>query len=88
MQQVGESVEEQEARSCLGSFGLQGKVVSETPLRALSGGQKVYTVPPRFFRFYNVLSRDGLGAPSPGAYYIQTPSFAVSYLLGGGCTFM
>lgn len=32
---------EQEARGCLGSFGLQGKVASDTPLSQLSGGQKV-----------------------------------------------
>jgi len=36
-----EKVDEQEARSCLGSFGLQGKTASDTPLIALSGGQKV-----------------------------------------------
>lgn len=30
-------------RACLGSFGLQGKVASETPLVQLSGGQKVST---------------------------------------------
>ena len=37
----GEAVVESEARACLGTFGLGGKVSSETPLTALSGGQKV-----------------------------------------------
>ncbi|KAF7302027.1 Iron complex transport system ATP-binding protein [Mycena indigotica] len=37
----GEKVIEQDARRCLGSFGLQGKVASDTPLVQLSGGQKV-----------------------------------------------
>ncbi|KAI5479106.1 Iron complex transport system ATP-binding protein [Pseudohyphozyma bogoriensis] len=37
----GENVVEQDARACLGSFGLQGKVASDTPLGLLSGGQKV-----------------------------------------------
>ena len=38
---AGENVVEQDARACLGSFGLQGKVASDTPLVLLSGGQKV-----------------------------------------------
>ncbi len=37
-------VEERDARACLGSLGLQGKIASETPLKALSGGQKVSRV--------------------------------------------
>jgi ATPase subunit of ABC transporter with duplicated ATPase domains len=37
----GESVSEHEARSCLGACGLSGKLASETPVLALSGGQKV-----------------------------------------------
>ncbi|KAJ6616249.1 P-loop containing nucleoside triphosphate hydrolase protein [Mycena sp. CBHHK59/15] len=37
----GEKVVEQDARKCLGSFGLQGKIASDTPLGQLSGGQKV-----------------------------------------------
>ncbi|KAF8213955.1 P-loop containing nucleoside triphosphate hydrolase protein [Mycena galopus ATCC 62051] len=37
----GETVVEQDARRCLGSFGLQGKIASDTPLVQLSGGQKV-----------------------------------------------
>ncbi|KAL8277263.1 hypothetical protein RQP46_010332 [Phenoliferia psychrophenolica] len=37
----GEKVVEQDARACLGSFGLQGKIASDTPLVLLSGGQKV-----------------------------------------------
>jgi len=37
----GEAVVESEARACLGTFGLGGKLASETPLTALSGGQKV-----------------------------------------------
>ncbi|KAJ7223921.1 P-loop containing nucleoside triphosphate hydrolase protein [Mycena rebaudengoi] len=37
----GEKVVEQDARKCLGSFGLQGKIASDTPLLQLSGGQKV-----------------------------------------------
>ncbi|KAJ7068669.1 P-loop containing nucleoside triphosphate hydrolase protein [Mycena amicta] len=37
----GEKVVEQDARKCLGSFGLQGRVASDTPLVQLSGGQKV-----------------------------------------------
>lgn len=40
----GEKVVEQDARQCLGSFGLQGKVASDTPLVLLSGGQKVRLV--------------------------------------------
>ncbi|KAM0747556.1 P-loop containing nucleoside triphosphate hydrolase protein [Meredithblackwellia eburnea MCA 4105] len=40
-EEKGEKVTEQEARACLGSFGLQGKIASETPLGKLSGGQKV-----------------------------------------------
>jgi ATP-binding cassette subfamily F protein 3 len=44
----GDKITEQEARPCLASFGLQGRVASDTPLAALSGGQKVpleiYTV--------------------------------------------
>lgn len=34
-------VEEGEARACLGNFGLGGKLASDTPIGALSGGQKV-----------------------------------------------
>ncbi len=34
-------ITEQEARRSLGALGLTGKTVSETPLNALSGGQKV-----------------------------------------------
>ncbi|SGY73775.1 BQ5605_C005g03318 [Microbotryum silenes-dioicae] len=37
----GETVLEQEVRACLGSFGLQGKTASDTPLGQLSGGQLV-----------------------------------------------
>ncbi len=37
----GVNVEERDARACLGSFGLQGRIASDTPLKALSGGQKV-----------------------------------------------
>ncbi|GAA5970859.1 hypothetical protein JCM3765_006106 [Sporobolomyces pararoseus] len=37
----GEKVAESEARACLGSFGLQGKIASDTPISQLSGGQKV-----------------------------------------------
>ncbi|KAJ7126423.1 P-loop containing nucleoside triphosphate hydrolase protein [Mycena crocata] len=37
----GETVVEQDARKCLGSFGLQGKIASDAPLTQLSGGQKV-----------------------------------------------
>ncbi|SCV69181.1 BQ2448_2201 [Microbotryum intermedium] len=37
----GENVLEQEVRACLGSFGLQGKTASDTPLGQLSGGQLV-----------------------------------------------
>ncbi|GAA5910406.1 ABC-F family ATP-binding cassette domain-containing protein [Sporobolomyces salmoneus] len=37
----GETVAESEARSCLGSFGLPGRVASDTPISQLSGGQKV-----------------------------------------------
>lgn len=37
----GETLEPQVVFQCLGSFGLQGKVASETPLAQLSGGQKV-----------------------------------------------
>lgn len=37
----GDKVTEVEARSCLGSLGLGGKIASDTPLGALSGGQKV-----------------------------------------------
>ena len=40
-EEKGEKVVEQDARQCLGSFGLQGKVASDTPLVLLSGGQKV-----------------------------------------------
>ncbi|KAL0956788.1 hypothetical protein HGRIS_002907 [Hohenbuehelia grisea] len=40
-EQRGEKVAESEARACLGSFGLGGKIASDTPLRVLSGGQKV-----------------------------------------------
>ena len=35
------AVEEGEARACLGNFGLGGKLASDTPIGALSGGQKV-----------------------------------------------
>lgn len=38
---AGETPSEQEARACLGSFGLPGKLASDTPIRVLSGGQKV-----------------------------------------------
>lgn len=41
MNHFGDEVPEQDARACLGSFGLQGKVASDTPLTQLSGGQKV-----------------------------------------------
>ncbi|EIM83035.1 P-loop containing nucleoside triphosphate hydrolase protein [Stereum hirsutum FP-91666 SS1] len=37
----GDKVTEMEARSCLGTLGLGGKIASDTPLGALSGGQKV-----------------------------------------------
>lgn len=37
----GDRVTDPEARAMLGHFGLGGKISSETPLRALSGGQKV-----------------------------------------------
>lgn len=37
----GEKVLEQDVRQCLGSFGLQGRIASDTPLSQLSGGQKV-----------------------------------------------
>ncbi|GAA6058948.1 hypothetical protein JCM10212_002900 [Sporobolomyces blumeae] len=37
----GDRVAESDARACLGSFGLQGRVASDTPLSQLSGGQKV-----------------------------------------------
>ncbi|KII94954.1 hypothetical protein PLICRDRAFT_660687 [Plicaturopsis crispa FD-325 SS-3] len=37
----GDTVSESDARRCLGSFGLGGKIASDTPLGALSGGQKV-----------------------------------------------
>ncbi|KDE04265.1 hypothetical protein MVLG_05293 [Microbotryum lychnidis-dioicae p1A1 Lamole] len=37
----GETVLEQEVRACLGSFGLQDKTASDTPLGQLSGGQLV-----------------------------------------------
>ncbi|KAF7332392.1 Iron complex transport system ATP-binding protein [Mycena kentingensis (nom. inval.)] len=40
-EQKGEKVAEQDARKCLGSFGLQGRIASDTPLIQLSGGQKV-----------------------------------------------
>ncbi|KAK4701684.1 hypothetical protein P7C70_g4544, partial [Phenoliferia sp. Uapishka_3] len=40
-EESGEKVVEQDARVCLGSFGLQGKIASDTPLQLLSGGQKV-----------------------------------------------
>lgn len=45
-EQKGETVEEQDARSFLGGFGLKGKVASDTPLAHLSGGQKVYNSAP------------------------------------------
>lgn len=41
LERTDEKAEEQEIRACLGSFGLQGKIASETPLVLLSGGQKV-----------------------------------------------
>jgi ATP-binding cassette, subfamily F, member 3 len=41
MGEQGIKVEERDARACLGSFGLQGRIASDTPLKALSGGQKV-----------------------------------------------
>ncbi|KAH8102112.1 P-loop containing nucleoside triphosphate hydrolase protein [Cristinia sonorae] len=37
----GETAVDSEARACLGTFGLGGKLSSDTPLTALSGGQKV-----------------------------------------------
>ncbi|KAF9491905.1 P-loop containing nucleoside triphosphate hydrolase protein [Pleurotus eryngii] len=37
----GDPVQDPEARACLGTLGLSGKVASDTPLAALSGGQKV-----------------------------------------------
>ena len=37
----GDTVPDQDARACLGTFGLGGKISSETPLVLLSGGQKV-----------------------------------------------
>ncbi|KAJ9112658.1 hypothetical protein QFC19_000678 [Naganishia cerealis] len=37
----GETVEERDARSFLGGLGLPGKLSSHTPVKALSGGQKV-----------------------------------------------
>ncbi|GAA5936637.1 ABC-F family ATP-binding cassette domain-containing protein [Sporobolomyces koalae] len=37
----GDKVSEPDARACLGSFGLRGRVASDTPLSQLSGGQKV-----------------------------------------------
>jgi len=37
----GEKVVESDARACLGSFGLQGRIASDTPVSQLSGGQKV-----------------------------------------------
>ncbi|GAA6005938.1 hypothetical protein JCM11491_004066 [Sporobolomyces phaffii] len=40
-QNGGEKVLESEARACLGSFGLQGRIASDTPVTQLSGGQKV-----------------------------------------------
>jgi hypothetical protein len=36
-----QTVDEMAIRACLGSFGLQGKTASSTPLSLLSGGQKV-----------------------------------------------
>ncbi|KAG9220476.1 hypothetical protein CCMSSC00406_0003932 [Pleurotus cornucopiae] len=38
---LGDPVQDPEARACLGTLGLSGKVASDTPLAALSGGQKV-----------------------------------------------
>jgi ATP-binding cassette subfamily F protein 3 len=37
----GEVIEEQDARACLGSLGLQGPLAAQVPISALSGGQKV-----------------------------------------------
>jgi ATP-binding cassette subfamily F protein 3 len=37
----GQAVEEKDARSFLGGLGLPGKLSSHTPVKALSGGQKV-----------------------------------------------
>ena len=37
----GESVDEPEARACLGEFGLGGRIATDAPLKMLSGGQKV-----------------------------------------------
>ena len=37
----GDNVSDPEARACLGTFGLGGKISLETPLAQLSGGQKV-----------------------------------------------
>lgn len=41
MNAMGEEATEQDARACLGSFGLPGKLASETAIEHLSGGQKV-----------------------------------------------
>lgn len=38
---LGDPIQDPEARACLGTLGLSGKVASDTPLAALSGGQKV-----------------------------------------------
>ncbi|KDQ27465.1 hypothetical protein PLEOSDRAFT_51211 [Pleurotus ostreatus PC15] len=38
---LGDPVQDPEARACLGTLGLSGKIASDTPLAALSGGQKV-----------------------------------------------
>ena len=39
--QKGDKVSMDEAMECLGTFGLGGRISSATPLKALSGGQKV-----------------------------------------------
>lgn len=40
-EELGDKVTEQDARACLGSWGLKGRIASDTALSALSGGQKV-----------------------------------------------
>ncbi|EJT98014.1 hypothetical protein DACRYDRAFT_5501 [Dacryopinax primogenitus] len=40
-EKLGEKVEEGEARACLGTLGLGGRAMGETPVEGLSGGQKV-----------------------------------------------
>jgi ATP-binding cassette subfamily F protein 3 len=38
---LGIIVNESDARGCLGSLGLGGRLADRTPIKALSGGQKV-----------------------------------------------